>query len=344
MSSWGNLGRDTLLAENWEANATRQWGIPLHPLGELDAVSYVMQAQGNIMEMRTRTRGVFIQLLVNTLLAYMFAHNFTLAMRMAYRRPCILAGWYCLLQAVTGLLYTITVMLYAVSGGLSCRHGLWILGIEVAISSICINIALLQKAYLVHNHSKWLLVTGVILLLPQPLVVYFFWTSPAIMVPVVACLSYYPSYFPWIKLALDAPINVLFSVAFLVAVYRQHRLFGSAAWARLVSNGIQTMCIVVVSNIACMLAAVLEVFGLFSVIFMPLNWAITSMLLVHHCTSMRVASAGSHTPRTENAIQGFLQIKTVTSDLACSPVAFSCPEQHTPLGRSVGETGRRCVE
>ncbi|RKP05360.1 hypothetical protein THASP1DRAFT_26127 [Thamnocephalis sphaerospora] len=261
MSFWIPVDRDSVLKEGWEADATYQWGIPLHPLGELDAISFVTQAQGDLEDMRIRQRNIITQTFFNVLATYVFLRNILISVQVLKRRNRMLAGWCCLLQALAGLAYTLCCLLAGMPNGPSCRHALWAAGFGMSLSSICVGATLLQKAYFAHNSNKWLLAVGTVLLLPQPLVAYYIWTSPAAMVPTAGCLLFYPPVLPWIKLALDAPINIIFSIAFLAVVYRQYRQFGSAAWARLVSDGIRTMGIVVLSNTICMLCIVFEVAG-----------------------------------------------------------------------------------
>ncbi|RKP04885.1 hypothetical protein THASP1DRAFT_33298 [Thamnocephalis sphaerospora] len=296
MPFWDSVKREGLLETGWEDNATYHWGIPLHPLGELNTIEYVMEAQGDLPEMRARTRGALMQLSVNVVANYVFFRNMIISAKMLHRRPHVLATWCCLIQALAGIAYTIFALTLTMPGGPSCRVTLWNIGIGLAISPICVSIVLLQKAYIVHNRNRWLLIIGSVLILPQPLVTYYAWSSPAVMVPITACLSYYPRYFPWVKFATDAPINTVFSLAFLIVVYRQYRQFGSGAWARLVRNGIQTMCLIVLSNFICMLCAALEVLGLFSEMFIVLDWILTSLLLVHHCGNLRSTATLSSRP------------------------------------------------
>ncbi|RKP06593.1 hypothetical protein THASP1DRAFT_25117 [Thamnocephalis sphaerospora] len=300
MPFWDSVKREGLLEHGWEKNATYQWGIPLHPLGELNIIDYIMGAQGNLPEMRDRTRGALMQLSINVVANYVFFRNLIVSAKTLYRRPHVLATWCCLIQALAGVAYTLSALALVMPGGSSCRFALWDIGFGLAISPICVSIVLLQKAYVVHGRNRWLLGIGILLILPQPLVTYYLWTSPAVMVPITACLSYYPEYFPWLKFGLDAPINAVFSLAFLSVVYNQYRQFGSGAWARLVRNGIQTMCFIVLSNFFCMLFAALEVLGLFSEMFFVVDWILTSLLLVHHCGNLRSTASGSNNPRIYN--------------------------------------------
>ncbi|RKP06726.1 hypothetical protein THASP1DRAFT_31466 [Thamnocephalis sphaerospora] len=313
MAFWIPIDRNHVLNEGWEKNATYQWGIPLHPLGEINVIDYVLQAQGDIEDMRTRQRSLIFQMFCNVISACLFARNVPVAVRILMRQRRALAAWCCLLQALAGLTYTLSCLGCGMPDGPLCRHVLWIAGAGIALSSICVGTTLLQKAYLVHNKNKWMLAIGIILLLPQPTVTYYTWISPAAMVPSAGCLLLYPPELPWIKLALDAPINIIFSVAFIIVVYRQYHLFGSAAWARLVRDGIQTMCIIVLSNIVCMLCIAFEVANLFSEQFFTLDWVITAVLLGHHLSAQLHIRNVAHVPRTTHALRDFSQIETAPS-------------------------------
>ncbi|RKP04730.1 hypothetical protein THASP1DRAFT_33466 [Thamnocephalis sphaerospora] len=171
-------------------------------------------------------------------------------------------------------------------GGTSCRQAVWYASSTTTLSSLCVSVTLLQKAYLAHGRSKWLLFAGGAFLLPQPLTAYILLVSPIHMAPSIGCSATYPSYFPWVKFAVDAPINILLSAAFIKVVHQQYRRLGSAAWAHLFRNGIQTMCAIVLANFVCMFCVAFEVLGLFSEMFVAFDWIIASTLLVHHCNAM----------------------------------------------------------
>ncbi|RKP07055.1 hypothetical protein THASP1DRAFT_31124 [Thamnocephalis sphaerospora] len=286
MTLLNDINRSAVLGDGWEANAARQWGVPLHPLGEFNAIDYMIQSPKDAEEVHERARGLNMQLFIGIVISYVFAYNFVATVRMTHRRPDAMVNWCCLLQALIGMGYAICLTLLYFPGGPSCRQAMWYCGVALPTSSLCISAALLQKAYIVHSRSKQLLVFGIVLLLPQPLVTYFFWISPIVMVPGIGCIIFHPPYFPWVKLALDAPINILFSGAFVLVVYEQYRRYGSAAWERLVRTGTQTMCAIALSNIICMTCVALEVLGMFSEFFFLVDWIVTSLLLTHHCTTI----------------------------------------------------------
>ncbi|RKP10275.1 hypothetical protein THASP1DRAFT_27959 [Thamnocephalis sphaerospora] len=286
MSIWNDVECENLLSSDWKKDATYQWGIPLHPLGELNSPEYILQAQGNLEEMRSRHGNLSMQSMCNVFFFFIFLRNLYLAARITYQRRRMLASWCCILQAAAGLASALSGTTDYLPHGTPCRVTLWVNGVGVAVSALCVGSTLLQKAYLAHQRNKWLLGIGIILLVPQPVFTYMVWTSPGIMTPAGGCLSCYPSYLPWIKLAMDLPINLVFSTAFLTVVYRQYRMYGSKAWARLVRNGIQTMCLVVLSNLICMFGVAFKVVGVYSQFFFIVDWVITSLLLVHHCVTM----------------------------------------------------------
>jgi len=62
------------------------------------------------------------------------------------------------------------------------------------------------------------------------------------------------------------------SILLLLVVYRQYRQFGSGAWKRLMRDGIQTMCLILLTNIVCTLLVTFEVIGLASDLFFVVDW------------------------------------------------------------------------
>jgi hypothetical protein len=281
-----SIDRDSLLKPGWEDDAPTVLGIKLHPSGEYNGIDYMMQLNGDQEKIRMMFKSLSTQVLFNCIAIFLLFRSLRISMRMIYKRPHILAGWCCAIQAVVGLIFVITCVSTTLPHGPTCREILWVGGICLTISPWCVGAVLLQKAYLVHSRNRLLLVIGIILLLPQIYVGYALWTGPVIMEPSVGCLSLYPEHLPIVKILVDAPINVVFSIAFIVVVYQQYKEFGSEAWGRLTREGIQTMCMVVAANLLCMLCAAFEVFGVFSELLFILDCITTSVLLVRHCSTM----------------------------------------------------------
>jgi hypothetical protein len=319
ISDWSKVTREELLhqlREGWDSeNAKTVAGIKILPAGETNLVDYIMSTE-DLDEMRLRTKGVLLQLIVDTTVCYIFIRNLILSIRRLYSNPTMLATWCCLIQAAAGIAFSIHAILMALPTGATCRHVIWNVAIGLAVSPVCVGIVLLHKAYLVHDQKLWILIVGSILLLPQIAIPVIIWMSPAGVIPVTGCFSYYPLYFPFLKLALDLPINILFSVAFIIVVYRYYRRFGSSAWGHLMRNGIQIMCLVVFTNVFFMFLAAFEVFGLFSEMMFILDWGITSLLLVYHCGTLKPKNVNlSNQPRTRHVMLGFSQIETAPTEL-----------------------------
>jgi hypothetical protein len=300
----------SLLTDDWKKNATYLLGIPLHPQGEMNTFEYVMLANGDLDELRARSTGARIQLLANAIANYVFVRNLWLSIRMLMRRSNVIPHWCCFFQSIFGVIYTICALMLGMPGGPSCRVALWVIGVGLTVSPICVSIILLQKAYIVCGQNRMFLIFGSILIIPQLATWYYAWTSPAIMVPDIGCRVVYVSYYPWLKFGIEAPTVVLFSVVFLKVVYQQYRMFGSEAWVRLARNGIQTMCLIIFCNFICMLLAAINLFGAFSQTFIILDWVIASILLVSH--GIRVGFKTHQSDSGFNARADTLPSKTAT--------------------------------
>jgi hypothetical protein len=279
------------LKDGWEETAERFAGIPLYPDGELSGFGYIFTGSNDIEDIRQRHIGVLVQGFFHTSMLIIFTYNTMQAVHQLRRRSHSLMAWCCFIQSFTGVIYTlVTLSSTLFTSGASCRQVLWLAGAGIVISSMCVNTALLQKAYIVHNRNKKLLAAGIIMIIPQPVIIYMVMTSPAIPIPRTCCVLLYPTYMPWVKFALDAPMNVIFSIAFIAVVYRQYNLYGAEAWKRLAKDGIQTMGLIILCNFVCMFCVAMDVLGVISELFFILDWVITSSLLIHHCISMsRVA-------------------------------------------------------
>jgi hypothetical protein len=136
-------------------------------------------------------------------------------------------------------------------------------------------------------------------MIPLPTSAYITMISPAVLIPGSGCTLLYPSILPWIKFAIEAPINTVFSVAFIMVVYQQYQLYGAKAWRRLTYNGIRTLGLIIICNLICMLAAGIDALGIISVLFFLIDWVIVSSLLVNYCFTMAAAAATSNTAHSK---------------------------------------------
>ncbi|KAI9591521.1 hypothetical protein BDF19DRAFT_426197 [Syncephalis fuscata] len=309
------LDRLAMLGEEWKVNATRQWNILLHPLGELNAGDYIFQASDNVEEMRQRSRGVYMQLFINVIVFYIFTRNFVHSAKMLCTRCNSVPNWCCIIQTLAGLVFSAFSLSLVLPGGASCRTTMWCVAVCFVCSTLCTSTALLHKAFLAHGRHAGLLVLGILLMLPQPYIIYVMWSSPTTVDGSIGCLLHYPASFPWIKFGMDAPLNIIFSIAFLIVIHQHYKQFGSSAWGELIRNGTQTMCYIIISNIVCMTLAAFEIAGLFSEMFFVFDWIITSFLLVQHCETFHNQSNLSMKPKTIAILQGFSQIITAITQV-----------------------------
>ncbi|KAI8052208.1 hypothetical protein BDF22DRAFT_690538 [Syncephalis plumigaleata] len=284
----------------WIANATQFFGIPLHPLGELPIVDFVLEDPHDISLIRERMVGIKHQLVFSVVFGYIFAYNATLAIRMVIARPRILSGWLCLIPCITGILWALVIMSAALlPHGPPCRMAAWCATFGITISTLCNSFIILQKAYLVLLRRQWVMTLGVLFMTPQFSIIVIVVTLCPITVEATAgCAFSYPAFVPWLWILLSTPINTLFSAVFCYIAYKQYTVFGADAWKRLVSDGIRAMCLAVLCNVVCGMVIMFAVSGDFSEMFFFIDWLIISVILTHHCYAMRNAICLSHRPKT----------------------------------------------
>ncbi|KAI9594993.1 hypothetical protein BDF19DRAFT_443090 [Syncephalis fuscata] len=260
----------------WEKNATRLYGIPLHPLGELNIYDVILRNHNGQKPtkalIRARLSGFYLQFIINLAIAIIFCYNLRKTIRAVRYDSKSLAGWCCLLTSLLGVSLTATCAVILLSDTLGCRtfvwSGIWIITISVFINSIVV----LQRAYLALRRNRWILTIGVLSILPQlgsgiNSMIY----SPAVTADAVGCVVDYPPIVSWIWVATTTP-------------------FGSDAWRRLARQGIQTMCLVVLCNLICISFLLTSSFGGFSEYFFSIDWVITSTILANYCVNVHTKS------------------------------------------------------
>ncbi|KAI8055036.1 hypothetical protein BDF22DRAFT_675001 [Syncephalis plumigaleata] len=290
------------------------WGyISLNPSGEQSIWAFLME-HGNLEDARTRAHSHYIQALMSVFILITFVRNIYYATILVYYKPDSVASWCCFLQALTGVISNAFNVATGLPGGPSCRVCNWIYAVGITISSICISVCLLLRAYVITSKSKLLLVVGILLMLPLPATVWILWAKGESMITADAgCITVFPSYLPWFRLILDVSINTLFSVIFLQVVIQQYRNIGSRCWKRLQSDGILYLLCVAGSNISCAIIVAFELLGGFSEMMFLVDWAVTSMLLIHQHTGMRKAfleyEDSSQYQNIRNAVKPFPMTK-----------------------------------
>ncbi|KAI9591516.1 hypothetical protein BDF19DRAFT_454672 [Syncephalis fuscata] len=252
--------------------------VPISHLGKFNAIQYFEAAGDDLAEMRSRVQGIFIQLLINTGVLYLFLRNTWHALRMLYARPTLVPAWCCFVQSAMGISFGCLFLMTALPNGRPAT-----------------------QAILANQRSRTLLVAGIVLMLPQPFLIYVVWRlGSATMDPIAGCSAILPVYFPWLKFGLDVSLNIVFSAAFINVVYRHYRLFGSEAWKQLTEDGVRTMCLIILSNIVCLFIVTFKFIGNTSETWWIADWAITSVLLVNHTKDIRNGLALTHSGQTNH--------------------------------------------
>jgi hypothetical protein len=274
------------IGEDWKKDADYVLNIPLYPLGELNYIEYAMSEPNDIESIRSRLFGMWMHCIFEVFVSAIFVRNIIRVRGLARRGAHRIMARSCIIQASLGLVHTIISLTSFIPNGVSCRVAIWTSSFAAVAASICVNLALLHKTYIANDYNKWLLLTGVIAILPQIILIYAALSSPVVPVPTLGCIILYPDFMPWLKLALDAPINIVFMVIFTMVVYQQYQKYRTKAWKRLVDSGIRTIGLVCVCDIFCMAMAGFKVFGAVSHAFFIVNWFLSSTLLVNHCISI----------------------------------------------------------
>ncbi|KAI9592467.1 hypothetical protein BDF19DRAFT_467922 [Syncephalis fuscata] len=308
-----NIDKSKIIISGWEKNATHLWGIPLHPLGEMDAMDYILQTPDDINEIRHRLFGFYAQLVPNMFILYMFSVNLVHASKLVIHRPRAVSSWLCTIPALLGVIFGLFMAFSLFSVGINCRIFAWYANVCLLTAAICNSAIMLQKAYLVQCRQRWVLIVGFGLMLPQTGYIYYSWATTIMTLdPALGCVFNYPTFLPYYWFGTELPLNILFSCIFIRVAYQQYRTFGSEAWKRLAHDGVQTMIWAVLCNVICITMIVLEVGKQFSQLFFVVNWLVISKVLIYHCQSMRQTSKLSNRPNTEN-LMVISQIATAKS-------------------------------
>ncbi|KAI9594678.1 hypothetical protein BDF19DRAFT_444510 [Syncephalis fuscata] len=252
------------------------WGfIHTNSTGEMSLGDFVLLSAG-ADEVRQKVHSNFIQLLLTTTIFWTFLRNVWHAGRLVWSSHTSVASWCCFLQALMGI-YRVWLTN-------------WIYAFGLMVSSICVSICLLLRAYVITSHNRVLLILGVAFTLPLPGILWIFWTrSVSTITPNEACITIYPPYLPWIRFMIDMPINSIFSIVFLRVVINQYRAMGNECWQKVKSDGIIYLFGVILSNTICAVVTAFELAGNWSEIFFYLDWITTSTLLTHQHEGMREA-------------------------------------------------------
>jgi hypothetical protein len=128
--------------------------------------------------------------------------------------------------------------------------------------------------YIAYTYKIWILIVGGSLILASSFAfIYLFFEFGEIkFTNLDGCLATYPPIVPFIRVAIDAPLNIGFSYAFLYVIYRQYKEAGNRCWKERVHNGITTSVLIVLSNVLCMIGNVTHAFKDSDYIFYLVDW------------------------------------------------------------------------
>jgi hypothetical protein len=244
------------------------------PLGDLNAIEYLMSADGSKEEYQRRSVGVHLQVISIMAMLFIFLYNGYRSILMTIRRSHKVSSWCCLVNTLTGVCYvTGAALAHHMPYGPSCHTVVWAAIIGMTIATMSMNTLLLERAYLAHQRNLLLLIFGILLILPAPTFIYRAWFEvTATFSPTSGCYAKYPPSFPTFRLLIDLPPNLVFTGAFLMVIYQQYKRFGDRCWKRLARNGVVTMLLVALSNLICMLCNVFNVLGEMSDVLFIVDW------------------------------------------------------------------------
>ncbi|KAI8056556.1 hypothetical protein BDF22DRAFT_666868 [Syncephalis plumigaleata] len=265
------------------------WRVPVDPSGETSVWDY-LQTYESLDDARRRVYSNDIQVFMNATMFAVFLRNTWRAILLVKHKPASTASWCCLIQAGMGVATQIVNLSTVFPNGATCRTCNWVYSTGITVSSICVSICLLLRAYVITNRSRLLLLVGILLMLPLPGTIWIFWVASLSQnSPDYACTSIFPWYLPWFRLGLDMSINSVFSIIFLRVIIQQYKKMGNGCWKKLQSDGIIYLCCVVLSNILCALIVAFKIIGGLSEMMFIYDWLITSSLLIRQHEGMRKA-------------------------------------------------------
>ncbi|KAI9594903.1 hypothetical protein BDF19DRAFT_442756 [Syncephalis fuscata] len=258
------------------------------PIAQLNAFEYLSDSGGDIHSIQQRSKGVHTQLAIIVMLLVVFLRNTFCTIKLLVKDATKTSHWFCFITAVVGVFFLGCIALpHHLPGGPSCNIVIWSAISGMSISTMSINSVLLERAYLANQRNKWLLAAGVLLILPAPMLLLVMWlhVTPTYS-PASGCYITFPPIFPYFRLLIDAPPNLVFSAAFSLVIYRQYKKFGDRCWKQLAKEGISTMLLVILSNVICMICNIFSVFGESTDILFIVDWWVTSTLLVESTRRM----------------------------------------------------------
>ncbi|RKP27534.1 hypothetical protein SYNPS1DRAFT_26815 [Syncephalis pseudoplumigaleata] len=278
---------------------------------------------GDLRAIQRRSKGVHLQLILVVMLLMVFLRNTFCSIKLLVKSPRKLAHWGCFISTFAGIVYLCCFALpHHLPGGPSCNKVIWGAVSGLCVSTMSTNSILLERAYLANQRNKWFLLAGILLIVPAPmlLVVTYLHVTPTFN-PSSGCYITFNVLFPYFRLLIDLPPNMVFSAAFSIVIYRQYKRFGDRCWKRLAREGMVTMVFVVMSNFTCMVCNVLNVFGEATDVLFIVDWWITTTLLVES-TRRIYSSRRRATTTTRDSSSTALRTQDIRGSIEQSTVSI----------------------
>ncbi|KAI8057735.1 hypothetical protein BDF22DRAFT_662175 [Syncephalis plumigaleata] len=286
----------------WINDASHLWGIPLHPLGEMNLFDYYLE--GDDVELHyKRFLGGRFQITYSVLVAYIITYCVISSSQMIRRKPRHLVSWCCFIPSILSAMESLSLVTLELGVYYtSCRLIIWLLLFAISISNVCNSLILLHKAYLVLAKAKWIIYASIVPLLLQ--FAYMFvgvFTTFTIISPDSGCVLYYPSFVPWYWIVNAIPLNMTFSVIFSYIGWKYYSRYGSDAWRKLMKDGIQVMLLVALCNICCCIIAVTQMIGSNSDLFLVTDCIfVNAILIIQHKSRGNTRSSSQLTAESTN--------------------------------------------
>ncbi|KAI9597276.1 hypothetical protein BDF19DRAFT_436409 [Syncephalis fuscata] len=268
--------------------------------GDINSFDYLINYELYKKDTRRFPTGIYLQLVLNTIMFIVFLRNFYYTIGLVIKYPRRIAPWCCMSTTTIGVLFFgICGLLHALPGGPTCRTLLWAVIVGLTVNSVCTSIVLLERAYLAHQCNRRLLGVGVCLILLEPLFFYLIATNSEVLVTAKSgCHIHFSYYLPLVQFFLNAPVNMVLSIAFLIVVYRKYQRYGDKCWQMLMREGTVTMLLVLVSNFLCMILNIVRVFGGITIILYIIEWTVVSTMIME---SLRRFDTFTNQPESEKA-------------------------------------------
>ncbi|KAI9598352.1 hypothetical protein BDF19DRAFT_432216 [Syncephalis fuscata] len=290
------------MTKEWEKDAERLLGIPLHPLGEIDFFSFVnIRTHSDATpkaEAQHRLIGIQIQLTFSIVFGILSVYNLRRLIQQIVTHSYGFLDLFYFIPSSLGLVYAMIVMIASLTSHMNCRIIVWYAMTAISISMFCNSIIILYKTYLVLLSQRWVAICGTICILPQ-----LFFSLIACKYSRITLEEYYGCFYNYDDLVslcwfgIMIPSNILFSGIFSVVTYKHYKRYGSDAWKRLARDNIQIMSLVVLCNIICCIIAISKIGNHFSGKFYVVDWYTTSTILVKYVTKRRATNIYSNSAK-----------------------------------------------